>query len=82
MYYLTTALVYNTTQLKRDDAPQSYEDLLNPKWKGKLVTSGISGAAGLRRFAAARPEAQRLSPGVSDDHGQQVKRRFVEIWRA
>jgi iron(III) transport system substrate-binding protein len=37
MYYLTTALVYNTAQLKPEHAPQSYEDLLAPTWKGKLV---------------------------------------------
>jgi iron(III) transport system substrate-binding protein len=37
MYYLTTALVYNTAQLKPEQAPQSYEDLLNPAWKGKMV---------------------------------------------
>ena len=37
MYYLSTALVYNTAQLKPEQAPQSYEDLLNPSWKGKLV---------------------------------------------
>jgi iron(III) transport system substrate-binding protein len=27
---------YNTNQLKKDDLPKSYQDLLNPKWKGKL----------------------------------------------
>ena len=37
MYYLTTALVYNTAQLKPEQAPQSYDDLLSPTWKGKLV---------------------------------------------
>ena len=37
MYYLTTALIYNTTQLKPEQAPQSYDDLLQPQWKGKLL---------------------------------------------
>src|ERR1700694_3937317 len=28
---------YNTTLVKREDAPKSYADLLDPRWKGKLV---------------------------------------------
>ena len=27
---------YNTKLVKKEDLPKSYEDLLNPKWKGKL----------------------------------------------
>jgi iron(III) transport system substrate-binding protein len=30
------ALAYNTDLIKKDDLPQTYQDLLNPKWKGKL----------------------------------------------
>ncbi|HLQ24773.1 MAG TPA: extracellular solute-binding protein [Acidiferrobacterales bacterium] len=30
-------IAYNTKLVKPDDAPNSYEDLLNPKWKGKFV---------------------------------------------
>jgi iron(III) transport system substrate-binding protein len=37
MYYLTTALVYNAAQLKPEEVPQTYENLLQTKWKGKLV---------------------------------------------
>ncbi|HUP93297.1 MAG TPA: extracellular solute-binding protein [Burkholderiales bacterium] len=27
---------YNTSAIKKEDLPRTYEDLLNPKWKGKL----------------------------------------------
>ena len=27
---------YNTNQVKKEDLPKSFQDLLNPKWKGKL----------------------------------------------
>ena len=37
MYYLTTALIYNSNQLKADQAPQSYDELLQPQWKSKLL---------------------------------------------
>jgi iron(III) transport system substrate-binding protein len=37
MYYLTTALIYNTNSVKPDQAPKSYDDLLRPAWKGKLL---------------------------------------------
>ena len=30
-------IAYNTTLVKREDAPKSFADLLDPKWKGKIV---------------------------------------------
>jgi len=37
MYYLTTALIYNTNSVKPEQAPKSYDDLLAPEWKGKML---------------------------------------------
>ena len=37
MYMLTTALVYNRNLVKPSDAPKTYQDLLDPKWKGKMM---------------------------------------------
>lgn len=37
MYYLTTALIFNTSLVKPEAAPQTYEALLSPAWKGKLL---------------------------------------------
>jgi iron(III) transport system substrate-binding protein len=38
-------IAYNTNLVKKEDAPKSYADLLDPKWKGKLVKAhpGYSG---------------------------------------
>jgi iron(III) transport system substrate-binding protein len=37
MYYLTTALIYNTKSVNAEQAPKSYDDLLSPAWKGKML---------------------------------------------
>ena len=37
MYHLTTALIYNTSSVKADQAPKSYQDLLSPAWKSKML---------------------------------------------
>lgn len=37
MYYLTTALIYNSNSIKAEQAPKTYDDLLNPAWKAKMV---------------------------------------------
>ena len=45
--YLTTT--YNTDLVPEAEAPRTFEDLLDPKWKGKIIwadTRGISGPAG------------------------------------
>ena len=34
---LTMLIAYNTNLVKPSEAPQSYMDLLNPKWKGKIA---------------------------------------------
>lgn len=43
MYHLTTALTYNTNLVKPGQAPQSYEDLLSPAWKGKMLFDNEAG---------------------------------------
>jgi iron(III) transport system substrate-binding protein len=40
-----SVIAYNTKLVKKEDAPKSHADLLNPKWEGKLVKAhpGYSG---------------------------------------
>src|ERR1043166_1345370 len=53
--YLNT-LGYNTKLVKADEAPKSYADLLDPKWKGKIVKShpGYSGGTLTSTYEIAR----------------------------
>ena len=47
---------YNTALVKREDAPSSYADLLDPKWQGKIVKGhpGYSGAVLTATFILKR----------------------------
>jgi ABC-type Fe3+ transport system substrate-binding protein len=42
--YMTNVMVsaYNTRQVKKEDAPRAVEDLLKPRWKGKLTMDNQS----------------------------------------
>ena len=44
--YRYIGLGYNTKFVKKEDAPKSYEDILDPKWKGKMAWSIGSDASG------------------------------------
>jgi iron(III) transport system substrate-binding protein len=50
------AIGYNTNLVKREDAPKSYADLLDPKWQGKIVKGhpGYSGAILTATFVLVR----------------------------
>jgi iron(III) transport system substrate-binding protein len=37
-YALPTGVGFNTQQVKREEAPKSYQDLLHPKWQGKKIS--------------------------------------------
>src|ERR1700727_882373 len=43
------AIGYNTNLVKAEDAPKSYADLLDPKWRGKVVKGPPSYSGGLPR---------------------------------
>src|SRR3954464_5504818 len=49
-------MAYNTRLVKAEEAPKSYKDLLDPKWKGKLVKAhpGYSGTILTAMFEMTR----------------------------
>jgi iron(III) transport system substrate-binding protein len=49
-------IAYNTRQIKAEDAPTSFKDLLDPKWKGKIVKAhpGYSGTILTATFEMVR----------------------------
>jgi iron(III) transport system substrate-binding protein len=51
-----SAIGYNTNLVKPEDAPKSFADLLDPKWKGKIVKAhpAYSGTILTATFALAR----------------------------
>lgn len=44
--YRYIALGYNTRLVKPDEVPRTYEDLLNPKWRGKMAWNAGTDASG------------------------------------
>jgi iron(III) transport system substrate-binding protein len=53
---LISPIAYNTNLVKKEDAPTSFKDLLDPKWKGKLVKAhpAYSGTIMNSTFEVAR----------------------------
>ena len=52
---LVCCMAYNADIVKPEDAPKKWEDLLDPKWKGKLVTAdAFSSGATLHWYGALR----------------------------
>ena len=42
VYYF--AVGYNTRMVKPNEVPKTYEDLLNPRWKGQMMWSTSRGS--------------------------------------
>lgn len=47
---MNMGIAYNTTKVKKEEAPKSWEDLLDPKWKGQIVMTD-PGTAGTTKYA-------------------------------
>ena len=78
-YFVTTrsnqrGLAVNTDAIPEDEAPKSYEDLLDPKWKGRVSVAGgeaatrlvayfedTQGEEYLEKFAAQDPQLVEVS---------------------
>ena len=52
---LACCMAYNSTVIQPDEAPRTWEDLLNPKWKDKIIMSdAFSSGATLHWYGAIR----------------------------
>jgi iron(III) transport system substrate-binding protein len=69
---------YNTELVKADDAPKNYQDLLDPKWRGKMMWSAGTNLTGGPGFAANATMAMGERDGVA--YLEKLKRQdIIEI---
>jgi iron(III) transport system substrate-binding protein len=56
---LVSPIAYNTSLVKKDEAPKSFKDLLDPKWAGKMVKAhpAYSGTIMNATFQSSRSRA-------------------------
>ncbi len=47
---MNMGIAYNTTKVKKEEAPRTWKDLLDPKWKGQIVMTD-PGTAGTTKYA-------------------------------
>ena len=67
-FHTSKVIAYNTKMLAAGKAPKSYEDLLDPQWRGKLGLPG--GGSGIRWFLAMMKE-------VGDEKGEAFMRKLA-----
>ena len=80
-------IAYNTNLVKAEDAPKSFNDLLDPKWKGKIVKAhpGYSGTIMTATFEMVRDigwdflratrQAERHAGAVGDRSAEEARAR-------
>jgi iron(III) transport system substrate-binding protein len=56
---------YNTDLIKKTDLPTNYQDLLDPKWKGKMAWNSDIGATGAAGFIGAALKAMGEEKGLA-----------------
>ena len=69
------AIGYNTDLVKREDAPKSYADLLDPKWQSKIVKAhpGYSGTIMTATFQIVRELGWEYLEKLSKQRVMQVQ---------
>jgi len=66
---------YNTDKVKKEDLPKSYQDLLDPKWKGKLaVEVDDQGWYGWLRSVMGEKDTDRLFAQIVQKNGISVRK--------
>ncbi len=65
-------LAYNTKLVRADEAPRTYEDLLDPKWSGKMAWAAASETGGAIMFLTA------LRKTMGEEKGEAFIRKLAD----
>jgi iron(III) transport system substrate-binding protein len=68
-------IAYNTQALKPDEAPQDWDDLIDPKWRGKFVIRDPLPSGGMRAIFSAAI-LRKMGPDGSPEPGYQWLRKL------
>lgn len=68
-------IAYNSEALKPSDAPQDWDDMLDPKWKGKIILRDPPGSGTLRTIFAAMI-LRAMGPDKSPEPGYNWLRKL------
>ncbi|QTX04407.1 ABC transporter substrate-binding protein [Agromyces archimandritae] len=71
--YRYFTFIYNTDAVDEAEAPKTWEELLDPKWTGKLVIGDPTVAGGLRYLLAGLQ-----APEAEDEFGEAYLRKLIE----
>ncbi|MBI3828883.1 MAG: extracellular solute-binding protein [Planctomycetes bacterium] len=66
-YLSPEAIMFNEKKLKREDLPDTWEGLLDPKWKGKIVARDVRASATMKTIYGALVYKEWKRTGNLDD---------------
>ena len=72
-------VIYNTDLVKAADAPRTFKDLLNPKWKGRIVMPRDPGPFTYVSFALGETEATELVTGLLGPMDAKMLPRYPDV---
>ncbi|MCW8132110.1 MAG: extracellular solute-binding protein [Planctomycetota bacterium] len=66
-YLSPEAIMFNEQKLKKEDVPDTWEGLLDPKWKGKIVIRDVRASATMKTIFGAIVYKEWKRTGKEDD---------------
>jgi iron(III) transport system substrate-binding protein len=72
-------VVYNTKLVKRADAPKSFDDFLDPKWKGKIVAPGMPTAFPFVSLVIGEEKSMTLVKRLLDEQKMALTQTITDV---
>jgi iron(III) transport system substrate-binding protein len=72
-------VIYNTDLVKTAEAPRTYKDLLNPKWKGRIAIPRAPTSFMYMSYATGEPEAAEIAKGLMGPQDAKILPRFPDV---
>jgi len=72
-------VIYNTNFVKQTDAPRKFEDLLDPKWKGKLVAPGMPTAFPFIALVIGEDKSFNLVKRLAEEQKMSFTRTITDV---